>query len=445
VATAAYQIEGSPRADGKGVSVWDTFAHSPGRIHHGDTGDIAADHYRRFEADVDLMGSLGINAYRFSIAWPRIQPDGVGTVNQSGLDFYKRLVEWLLKRSITPAITLYHWDLPQALADRGGWTNRDSAGWFAEYAQVVHSALADQVPIWITLNEPWVTAWMGYGSGVHPPGTTDYGKAFEVTHHQLLGHAYAAQSMRAAKHESNRIGISLNLSPIDPASDREEDVTAARLTDAYYNRLFLDPLFKGSYPSDFRQCFESVTDFSFLKPGDLEAIADSLDFLGVNYYTRQTVAHRPPDAAATSNLPEPMRAQVVRDPNLKMTAIGWPIQPAGLAELLVRIREEYSLELPMYVTENGAACNDYVNPDGIVDDPERIAFLDAHIRAMHDAIARGVDVRGYFLWTLMDNFEWTLGYSARFGIVFTDYRTQDRIPKSSARWYTNVIERNGFD
>jgi beta-glucosidase len=443
-ATAAYQIEGAVHEDGRGVSIWDTFAHEPGRIHHDDTGDIATDHYHRLDEDLDLMHRIGLGAYRFSVAWPRIKPDGIGPVNQRGVDFYRRLVDGLLERSIVPALTLYHWDLPQTLQDRGGWTNRDVADWFTDYVVAVHEALGDRVPLWITLNEPWVTAWAGHGAGVHPPGQRDSASALAVTHHLLLAHGRAAQAIRAGR--SGRVGISLNLTPCPPASADEADVEAARRADAYYNRQFLEPLFRGRYPEDHWETFRSASDFEFVRDGDLDVISNSLDFLGVNYYTRLTVAAAPAqsDGSQSRSFPSELEAKVVPAPGVASTALGWAIEPDGLTELLTRIRDEYTA-VPLYVTENGAAYHDYVNPEGTVDDPERVQFLEAHVRAAHKAIEAGVDLRGYFVWTLMDNFEWTQGYLARFGLAYVDYRTQTRIPKRSASWYAEVIRRNGLE
>jgi beta-glucosidase len=442
-ATSAYQIEGAVEEDGRGTSIWDTFTHTPGTIHHGDTGDVATDHYHRFEDDLDLMARLGLTAYRFSVAWPRILPAGTGYVNEAGLDFYRRLVDGLLERSIVPALTLYHWDLPQALQDRGGWTNRDVAGWFADYAGIVYEALGDRISLWMTLNEPWVSAWAGHGSGVHAPGVKDDAQALVASHHLLLAHGTAAQALRAGRGEG-RIGITLNLSPTPPASDDESDIAAARRADGYYNRLYLDPLFHARYPEDIRDSFRSVSDFGFVRDGDLETIAAGIDFLGVNFYTRHMIAAAPgPRDGSSRDLPEPLEATIVRAPGVASTALGWGIEPEGLTELLTRIRDEYT-SLPIHVTENGAGFNDYVNPEGLVEDPERIEFLEAHFRAAHEAIRQGVDLRGYFVWSLMDNFEWALGYSARFGIVFVDYGTQTRIPKRSAGWYADVIRCNGL-
>ncbi len=438
VATAAYQIEGAVNEDGRGPSIWDTFSHTPGKVLHSDTGDIACDHYHRLEEDLDLMASLGIRAYRFSVAWPRIQPEGSGLANQKGLDFYRRLVAGLRERSIEPTLTLYHWDLPQALEDRGGWTVRETSERFAEYAGIVYEALKGEVGAWITLNEPWVSAWLGYGAGVHAPGRRDISEALAATHHLLLGHGLAVENMRSLG-GNDRIGITLNLSPVRAASEDAADTEAARLVDGNANRLYLDPLFRGAYPEDMLQHYASESDFSFVRDGDLETIAAPLDFLGVNYYMRHTV--RAAAEEGRSRFPG-MRAEMLIPPGAQTTAMGWPVEPDALTELLVRIDREYT-QVPIYITENGAAFYDYADPEGDVDDEERIEFLDSHFRAAHEAIEQGVNLAAYFVWSLLDNFEWAEGYSKRFGIVYVDYPTQRRIPKMSARWYADVIRRNG--
>jgi beta-glucosidase len=443
-ATASYQVEGAVDEDGRGSSIWDTFSHTPGKVLHGDTGDIACDHYHRLEADLDLMADLGLQAYRFSVAWPRIQPEGSGPANQKGLDYYRRLVDGLRSRSIEPALTLYHWDLPQALEDRGGWTSRETSERFAEYANMVYEALNDSVRMWITLNEPWVSAWMGHDTGVHAPGIKGTSKALAATHHLLLGHGLALEKMRSLGRGDNQLGITLNLSPVRPATGDAADAEAARRVNGNANRLYLDPLFRGSYPEDMVKHYRSESDFSFIRDGDLEKISQPLDFLGVNYYFRHTVA----DGRRESDLATAMRfsdldAATVLPPEVETTAMGWPVEADGLTELLIHLHEEYT-QIPIYITENGRAVHDYVDPEGGVDDEERIAFLDSHFRAAHEAMQRGVDLRGYFVWSLLDNFEWAEGYSKRFGIVFVDYGTQRRIPKMSARWYKGVIERNGL-
>jgi beta-glucosidase len=441
-ATAAYQVEGAANEDGRGTSIWDTFSHTPGKVLHGDTGDIACDQYHRLEEDLDLMADLGLRAYRFSVAWPRIQPEGSGPANEQGLDYYRRLVDGLRQRSIEPMLTLYHWDLPQTLEDRRGWTSRETSERFAEYVGIVYEALGDSVRFWITLNEPWVSAWLGYGIGVHAPGRKDTGEALAATHHLLLGHGLALENMRSLGQADNRLGITLNLAPVRPAS--EDAAGAARRVDGFANRLYLDPVFRGSYPEDMLEHYRGESDFSFVRDGDLEKISAPIDFLGVNYYMRHTVV----GGQRESELATGMRfasvdAATVLPPGVETTAMGWPVEPDGLTELLVRLHEEYT-QGPIYITENGRAVYDYVDPEGDVDDEERVAFLEAHFRAAHAAMERGVDLRGYMVWSLLDNFEWAEGYSKRFGIVFVDYGTQRRIPKMSARWYKEVIERNGL-
>jgi beta-glucosidase len=441
-ATAAYQVEGAAREDGRGPSIWDTFSHAEGNILHGDTGDQACDQYHRFEGDLDLMADLGIQAYRFSVAWPRIQPGGVGHANQKGLDYYRRLVEGLRERGIIPMLTLYHWDLPQALEDRGGWTNRETSLRFAEYAEIVYGALGGAVPFWITLNEPWVSAWLGYGMGVHAPGVRDTSKALAATHHLLFAHGLALEKMRSLGHWDNQLGITLNLSPVRPAA--AQDAEAARRVDGNANRLYLDPLLRGGYPEDVLWDCRKISAFSFVRDGDLEVISAPLDFLGVNYYVRHTVV----DGRRESGMRTAMRfsdleAATILPEDVETTAMGWGVEPDGLLEILLRLDHEYS-KLPLYITENGAAFHDYADPEGDVDDEERVAFLKAHFRAAHEAIERRVNLKGYFVWSLLDNFEWAEGYSKRFGIVYVDYPSQRRTPKMSARWYKGVIRRNGL-
>jgi beta-glucosidase len=443
-ATAAYQVEGAVEEDGRGRSIWDTFSHTPGNVLHGDTGDIACDQYHRLEEDLDLMSELGIGAYRFSMAWPRIQPDGSGPANERGLDYYRRLVDGLRQRSIEPMLTLYHWDLPQTLQDAGGWTSRETSERFAEYAGIVYGALSDSVEFWITLNEPWVSAWLGYGIGLHAPGVRDTASALSATHHLLLGHGLALEGMRAAGGD-NRLGVTLNLSPVRAATDDPADAEAATRVDGNANRLYLDPFFRGSYPQDVMELHAADTDFSFVQDGDLQKISAPVDFLGINYYMRHTVAdlQGAPERPAAIRF-DHLNAATVMPEGVETTAMGWPVEPDGLTEILVRLHEEYT-RVPLYVTENGRAVHDYVDPEGEVDDEERVSYLDAHFRAAHDAIDAGVDLRGYMVWSFLDNFEWAEGYSKRFGIVFVDYGTQRRVPKSSARWYSGVIQRNGLE
>jgi beta-glucosidase len=444
-ATAAYQVEGAAREDGRGPSIWDTFSHTPGKTNRGDTGDVAADHYHRLDRDLDLMAQLGLGAYRFSVAWPRVQPEGRGQPNQKGLDFYRRLVDGLLHRSITPMVTLYHWDLPQALQDQGGWTNRTVSERFAEYAEIVFKAFGDQVSLWITLNEPWVSAWIGYGSGAHAPGIAATQPALAATHHLLLSHGLAIQAMRAVGHRDANLGITLNLAPIRSASDAPADNDAARRVDGNLNRLYLDPVFRGRYPEDILRLYRAGSMELPVQDGDLRLISSPLDFLGVNYYAPQTVAAR----RLTVPAPDPSRyglhADTVLPPGVETTDMGWPIQPQGLHDLLARLTREYT-RLPIYITENGAAFADRMDSRGQarVEDRARIGYLRGHIEAAHRAIRDGVDLRGYFVWSLLDNFEWAEGYSKRFGLLFIDYPTQRRIPKSSYWWYRDVIGANGI-
>lgn len=440
-ATAAYQIEGGVEDDGRGRSIWDKFSHTPGKVLHGDTGDIACDHYHRLREDLDLMAEIGLQAYRFSVAWPRIQPQGSGAVEQRGLDFYRRLVAGLRDRGIVPVLTLYHWDLPQTLEDGGGWTNRDTADRFAEYASVVHDSLADEVPMWITLNEPWVSAWLGYGFGIHAPGRHSTDDALAATHHLLLGHGLAAGAMREMGGDA-QLGITLNLSPAHPGKDTPADQEASRKVDGNANRLYLDPLFRGSYPEDMLELYPRLADPALVREGDLQTISRPVDFLGVNYYMRHTVREDKGTGRASGMIFPGLDAKSVQPHGADTTAMGWPIEPEGLTELLVRLKEGYTRK-PIYITESGAAFHDYADPEGEVDDEERIAYLDAHFRAAERAIERGVDLRGYFVWSLMDNFEWAEGYSKRFGLVYVEYASKRRIPKQSARWYRDVIRENG--
>ncbi len=443
-ATASYQIEGAVSEDGRGQSIWDTFCHTPGKVFHGDTGDIACDHYHLWRQDVELMARLGLTSYRFSVAWPRVQPDGTGPFNQAGLDFYRRLVDDLVAHGIAPAATLYHWDLPQALQDTGGWTNRDTAGRFADYAQEVVRHLGDGVRLWTTLNEPWVSAHLGYGNGVHAPGVADLSAAYQAAHHLLLGHGLAARAVRSAMAPGSSVGITLNLSPARPASGSAADVEAAARVDGYANRWFLDPVLRGEYPEDLADLLRPLVGEDHVRPGDLATVQAPIDFLGVNYYFCQTVAAAQ-GAPGPGDRPYPdfLRAWSRLGPAVPVTGKGWPIEPEGLTQLLTRLDREYG-HLPLYVTENGAAYPDYVTPDGAVNDPERTDYLDRHLKAAHDAIAAGADLRGYFCWSLVDNFEWADGYSQRFGLFWVDFKTRERIPKSSAHWYAGVVSRNGL-
>ncbi|MCD0453771.1 beta-glucosidase [Actinocorallia sp. API 0066] len=444
-ATAAYQIEGSVTADGRGASIWDTFAHTPGKVLNGETGDVAVDHYARYAQDVALMGDLGLNAYRFSLSWPRIQPGGRG-VNGAGLDFYKRLVDALLSRGITPYATLYHWDLPQELQDAGGWPERETAYRFAEYAAVVHEALGDRIKHWMTVNEPWCAAYLGYGSGDHAPGLRSPELAVRAAHHLLLAHGLAAPALSG---NGGLVGAAPNLYAVTALTDSDADLEAARRIDGLQNRFFLDALLRGAYPEDVVADLSPYGFADAVKPGDLDLIGGPLDFLGVNYYSRHTVtvAEGASGVVATSpfagSSPWPGAEHVAFvNAGRPVTDMGWEVDPEGLREILLRIAKEYP-PVPLYITENGAAYVDEVVA-GAVDDEERRAYLEAHLAACHDAIAAGVPLRGYFAWSFLDNFEWGWGYGKRFGLVHVDYATQVRTPKASARWYGRAARHNGL-
>ncbi|MFN2520775.1 MAG: GH1 family beta-glucosidase [Candidatus Limnocylindria bacterium] len=429
VATSSYQVEGAVDVDGRGESIWDRFSHTPGRIKDGSNGDVACDHYRRYADDVALMGDLGAGAYRFSIAWPRVVPSGSGAVNSRGLAFYDRLVDSLLEQGITPMATLYHWDLPQALEDRGGWESRDTVARFAEYADACYRALGDRVRRWITHNEPWVVGMLGYFRGVHAPGKTDLAAALRVIHHLLLSHGEAVRAFRASG-RTGEIGITLSLAPTYPYTDSEADRAAAVASDGYTNRWFLDPVLRGAYPADMIGLYERAAGpLELAATGDLETIAQPTDFLGVNYYAPRVVRASTADALPWSVLVPEGRP---------VTAMGSEIAPEGLFDLLTRLNHDYG-PIAIHVTENGAAFDDVVGRDGRVDDAPRVDFFRGHLGAAARAIATGVDLRGYFAWSLLDNFEWAEGYVKRFGIVYVDYATQRRIPKSSARYLSSIF------
>ena len=430
--TAAFQIEGGTRADGRGESIWDRFAAGPGNVDHGDTGEPACEHYYRWRDDLDLMRELGIQGYRFSISWPRVQPDGRGPANRKGLDFYRRLAEGLRERGILPLATLYHWDLPQALQDGGGWAERDVVERYAEYARLVFDELDGLVEDWITHNEPWVSAFLGYALGIKAPGLRDWAAGLRAAHHALLAHGVAVRDFRAAG-RPGRIGITLDLTVARAASASEEDAAAALRLDGHHNRWFLDALLRGEYPADMVELYEQqVGPLDAVRDGDLETIAQPLDFLGVNFYR--------PNLVAAGDSPVLGAREVEQD--AERTAMGWPVVPEALTELLLRLRRDYGT-LPLLITENGAAFQDLLD-NGIVEDDRRVDFLREHIAAVERARAQGVDVRGYYVWSLLDNFEWEWGYAQRFGIVYVDYDTQRRIPKRSALWYRDLIaQRNG--
>ncbi|WP_234040431.1 GH1 family beta-glucosidase [Micromonospora coerulea] len=424
VSTAAYQIEGAATADGRGPSIWDTFAHSPGRIADGSTGDVACDHYHRYAEDVALLAGLGVSAYRFSIAWPRVQPTGAGAANPAGLDFYDRLVDELLGHGVDPVATLFHWDLPQALEDTGGWLNRDTAHRFAEYADLVAARLGDRVKLWITLNEPFIHMSLGHGMGVHAPGRMLLFDAFPVAHHQLLGHGLAVSALRARS--TSPVAIANNYSPVRLAGDTDADRAAGAAYDALHNRLLTDPLLGLGYPE------EPGLDPGVVRDGDLDVIAAPLDVLGVNYYN--------PTGIRAAEEGSPLPFEIVPLGGYPRTAFDWPVVPDGLRELLVGLRDRYGDALPpIQVTESGCAYDDTQDADGRVADPERIAYLDGHLRAVRAAIDEGVDVTGYFVWSLLDNWEWAEGFTKRFGLVHVDYATQRRTPKSSYAWLRDVI------
>jgi beta-glucosidase len=444
-ATAAYQIEGAVAEDGRTPSIWDTFSHTAGKVVGGDNGDAACDHYHRMPSDVGLMARLGLRSYRFSVSWSRLQAGGRGRLNPAGLDFYRRLLDELGARGIEPWLTLYHWDLPQELEDAGGWPNRDTAYRFADFADLVHGALGDQVTHWTTMNEPWCSAFLGYGDGHHAPGRTDRHDALAAAHHLMLGHGLAIEAMRAQQRPGVQLGVTLNLYAVSPATGSAPDAEAARRIDGLMNRWFLDPILRGGYPEDVRADLRTVDDFGFIADGDARVIAAPIDFLGVNYYTRHVVAA---PAGGEWSLPTPSSwpgSEAVRflDRGFPVTEMNWEIDPDGLTEVLTRVHRDYT-DLPLYVTENGAACDDRIEADGTVRDPDRISYVDAHLRACHRAVQAGVPLRGYFAWSLMDNFEWAWGYGKRFGMIYVDYPTQRRITKASASWYADVIARNGL-
>ena len=425
VATAAYQTEGAVEADGRGRSIWDTFCQMPGKVRNGASGAIACDFYHRYPEDIALMAELGVTAFRFSIAWPRVVPEGRGRVNEAGLDFYARLLDELLGVGILPFATLYHWDLPQPLEDAGGWPARATVGAFVEYVEAVARRLGDRVHAWTTHNEPYCASWLGYGAGLHAPGRTSRKDAVAATHHLLLSHGLAVDVLRRAC-PGAEVGIVVDSWPAHPATDSADDVAAAREVDGLRNRLFFDPLLRGSYPEDTLELLGD--DGPPVRDGDLAVIAAPIDFLGVNNYSRHVVH-------ASSDGSGPIVQPVARAPR---TAMDWEIYPDGLHEVLLRLHREYGVKA-LYVTENGAAFIDTRDHDGRVRDPERTAYLEQYVRSVGRAIDDGVPVRGYFVWSLLDNFEWAEGYSKRFGLVYVDYPTLERVPKSSFYWYRDFI------
>lgn len=436
-ATASYQIEGAVHEDGRSPSIWDTFAAIPGKVYQGQNGDVAADHYHLMNNDVAMMAQLGLGAYRFSIAWPRILPTGRVPLEPRGLDFYERLVDALLANNIQPYATLYHWDLPQALQDQGGWTNRDTAYAFADYAETVVKRLGNRVAGWITLNEPWCAAYLGYGIGIHAPGIQDRQTAITVGHHVLLAHGLALPRIRAHMKRDAQVGITLNFTPVYAIDERPETQHDVELVDAFTNRWFLDPIFRGRYPE---QMFTSMG----LQPppmqdGDMQVISAPVDFLGVNNYTRTVIRGR--DRTQVSSLLADTPDVVERIPGATYTEMGWEVHPQSLRDLLIRLYRDYAVPA-LYVTENGAAFNDVWSGSDLVQDPQRIDYLRTYLAGLGEAIAQGVPLKGYFVWSLLDNFEWAEGYSKRFGIVYIDYSSQRRIWKESAYWYANLIRNH---
>ena len=426
--TSSYQIEGAVHEGGRGESIWDRFCATPGTIRDGSSGAVACDHYHRWPEDLDIARGLGANAYRFSIAWPRIFPQGRGAApNAAGLDFYSRLVDGMLERGLQPWATLYHWDLPQALQDQGGWTNRDTVGHFVAFADVVSRTLGDRVQHWITHNEPWCTAMMGYGDGVHAPGLRDFRAALQACHHVLLSHGLAVPAIRAAVPDA-RVGITLSLHPISAATASAEDAAAALRHDGLRNRWFLDPLHGRGYPADVLDLLGHRA--PHMQARDAAAIATPTDFLGINYYFPEVVENAPGEG--------PIATRVVEQHGVPRTAFGWPVSPEGMVTLLERVQRDYAPPV-VYLTENGSTYDDVVLPDGSIHDVERRAYLARHIAAAREAVARGVPLKGYFAWSLLDNFEWAEGYIRRFGLTHVDYATQKRTLKASGHWYRGFL------
>ncbi len=448
VASASYQIEGAVHEGGRGPSIWDTFSHTPGKVAHDDTGDIACDHYHRWPEDLDLIREMGIEHYRFSVSWARVIPDGV-TVNPEGLDFYSRLVDGMLERGITPLLTLYHWDLPAALdqGDASGWLDRSIADKFAEYARVVGERLGDRVDSWGTLNEPWCSAYLGYGDGEHAPGRKDIRLCYPVAHHLNLAHGRGVQALRSVLPPSAQVSVTLNPMQIYPASDAPEDLAAAYHADLVANRIWFDPMFKGGYPSDLIEQTQHLTDWSFVQEGDEKVIYQPLDFLGLNYYNPTLVAApKPVEGPKDRPVPGTDRATNIAYVGVPETDQGWPIIPSGLTDLLLRVQRD--IGLPLYITENGMAAADVLEGSGAearIKDQTRIDYLRLHAGAMLDALEQGVDLRGYFEWTLLDNFEWAWGYAKRFGLVYVDFGTQARYLKDSARWFAALAAANALE
>lgn len=431
-ATSAYQIEGAWEEDGRGPSIWDVFAHTPGRVVNGDTGEVACDHYHRWREDIALMRQLGLSSYRFSVSWTRVLPEGTGRVNQAGLDFYRRLVEALLDADITPALTLYHWDLPQALQQKGGWANRETVHAFVTYAGIVAEALGDHVPLWITHNEPSLHSTIAHGLGKAAPGIADWRTAVQVSHHLQLAHGLAVPVLRAAG--AAEIGITLLLSPTEPASDSEADRESARRYHEHFNTWYLDSVFFGRYPEKLWSWYDAHDIAPVVEAGDLSAIAAPIDFLGVNYYHRRVVAHDPAGPFG------PLAFREIDPPGGEYTAMQWEVHPEGLRQVLGMVNRDYRPP-QIYVTENGAAYEDVVDSNGHIHDGDRVSFLARHFESTLQAIGDGVPVRGYFVWSLLDNFQWASGYDKRFGVVYVDYETQQRVVKDSG-WFLEAVARH---
>lgn len=434
VSTSAYQIEGAVAEGGRSPSIWDIFSRTPGNIHGEDTGDVACDHYHRFREDVALMAEIGIDAYRFSISWPRIFPEK-GKYNPEGMEFYKKLIDELSKKGIKATVTLYHWDMPEWLYEMcGGWLNRDSVKWFKEYAIKVFEELNDSVKFWITFNEPQCSSYLGYGNGFHAPGHKNMREALIAAHHILLSHGAAVEAFRGFDFKDSKIGIALNLTPAYPASDSKEGMEAAYRFDGFMNRWYLDPVFKASYPEEMEEIYKGfLGEFDFIKNGDLEKISIKNDFLGVNYYSRQLVKF-----SQNSRL----NFEVAHG-NFERTTMDWEIVPEALNNLILRLRKEYT-RIPIYITENGAAFNDRISEDGKIHDDKRINYLREHLIKVAELNEKGANIRGYYVWSLIDTLEWSYGYEKRFGIIFVDYETQKRIFKDSALWYKNLIKERGL-
>lgn len=432
-ATSSYQIEGAYQEDGRTMSIWDEFSRTPGKVFNMDNGDVACDHYHLYEKDIEVLKTLGVDSYRFSIAWPRIFPEQ-GKYNQDGMDFYKKLIKRLIENDIKPAVTLYHWDLPMWAHEQGGWTNRESVNWFLEYAEKCYKELDEQVDMWITHNEPWCAGFLGYHLGIHAPGHTNMEEALKAVHHILLSHGEAVELLKGKFKSSTPIGITLNLSPMYPATSSANDRLAANNADGYTNRWFLDPVLKGSYPVDMMNLFSKyVHSYEFIKEGDLEKISIDCDFFGINFYNRSLIEfHAASDFLfrnAYSDYPK--------------TGMGWDIAPEEFKDLIRRLREEYT-KLPIYITENGAAFDDHVSDDHRVHDVERQDYVEKHIRAVAQLNEEGMDIAGYYLWSLLDNFEWAFGYDKRFGITYVDFETQERILKDSGHRYAEIIRNRSI-